>query len=49
MSRDHEIELSRDFVGRAPSSYITILLGLVFTGLVELEIMTLVVSVPVPI
>ena len=49
MSRDHDIEESRDFVGGVLSSYVTTLLCLGSIGLMELEIMTFVISVPIPI
>ena len=49
MSRDHDIEVSRDFVGGVLSSLVTTLLSLGFIGLMELEIMSFVISIPIPI
>ena len=51
LSRDHDIEESRDFVGGVLSSQVINLLNLGSIGLMELEIMTLVilVSIPIPI
>ena len=49
LSGDRDIEVSRDFVGEVPSSWVTILLRLGFIGLMELEIMAFVISVPIPI
>ena len=48
MSRDHNIEESRDFVGGVLLSLVTTLLSLGSIGLIELEIMTFVISVPIP-
>ena len=49
MPRDHNIEVSRDFVDGVLSSYVNILLSLGPIGLMELEIMIFVISVPIPI
>ena len=49
MSRDHDIEMSRDFVGGVLSSLVTTLLSLGFIGLMELEIISFVISIPIPI
>ena len=49
MLRDHDIKLSCDFVGGVLSSYVTTLLSLGSIGLMELQIMTFLISVPIPI
>ena len=38
LSRDHSVDVSRDFVGGVPSSQVTILLSLGFMGLVKVNI-----------
>ena len=48
MSRNHDIEVLRNFVGEFPSQ-VTILLSLGSIGLMEVEIMVFVTSVPIPI
>ena len=42
------MEVSSDFVDGVPSSYVTTLLGLVSLGLMDLEIIAFVLSVPIP-
>ena len=49
LSRDRDIEVSRDFVGGIPSSKVITLLRLGSIGLMELEIMAFVISVPIPV
>ena len=53
LSRDHNIDMSRDFVGGVALSYNTTLLSLRSIGLMEVEIMAFVISVqiliPIPI
>ena len=49
MTSDHDVEVSHDFVGGVPLSYVTTMLSLVSIGLMELEIMAFVVSVPISI
>ena len=48
LSRDNNIEESRDFVGGVLSFCINTLLSLGSKGLTELEIMTFVLLVPIP-
>ena len=49
LSRDQDIEVSRDFVDVVPSSCVTTLLSLGSTDLMEVEIMAFIISVPIPI
>ena len=48
MSRDHDIQVSHDFVGAVPLCKVTTLLSLESIGLMELEIIAFVISVPIP-
>ena len=47
LSRDLDIDMSRDFVGGVPLSYDTIHLSLRSIGLMEVEIMAFVISVQI--
>ena len=49
LSCDHGIKVSCDFVGEVLSSYVTTLLRLGSISLMELEIMSFVISIPIPI
>ena len=49
LSHDHVVDMSLDFVGEVPSSYVTSLLSFESMSLVEVEILTFVILVPVPI
>ena len=48
LSCDHNVEVSRDFVGGVLSTQATTLLSLGSIGLMELKIMVFVISVPIP-
>ena len=47
MSRDDDIDMSRDLVGGVPLSYDTTLLSLRSIGLMEVEIIAFVISVQI--
>ena len=48
-SREHVVDVSCDFVGGVPSSYVTTLLSLGSIDLMELQIMAFVIWVQIPI
>ena len=49
LSPDHNIEVSRDFVGGVPSSLVITLVSLGSIGLMNMEKMAFIISVPSPI
>ena len=49
LSHDYNVKVPSDYLGGGPSSYVTIQVRLVSTGLMELKVIALVISFPIPV